>query len=182
MASYMMFYVVPDSHLAFLRDNPTLFDSYLRGDIPEIRQGFFSKLLGRKLPRLPDDWPSHELEAYSPEISHRQVKVFHYLLNGKNEPVENVGSLFQTWFKPRHNSPAISIDGENFAYNSRDARHLLNLVEGLTPELMRDRLDDFESASELQDDSGLLEYAFNQIEKACNEAVSKGQGLLWTNR
>lgn len=182
MASYMIFYVVPDSHLEFLRDNPALFDSYLVGEKPDLSQGFFSRLLGKKRPELPDDWPSQELNAYSPEISHRQVNVFHYILNGKNDPVENVGSIFQTWFKPRHNSPAIVIDGENFAFNSAGARQLLNLIIGLTPELKCERLDDSANTSEIQDGSDFLEYAFGVIEKACNEAVSKGQGLLWTNR
>ena len=182
MASYMIFYVVPDSHLEFLRDNPTLFDSYLGGEIPDLSQGFLSKLLGKKLPELPVDWPSQELDAYSPEISHRQVNVFHYILNGKNDPVENVGCIFQTWFKPRYNSPAIVIDGENFAFSNADTRQLLSLIAGLTPELKRERLDNSGSASDIQNDGGFLEYAFDVIEKACNEAVSKGQGLQWTNR
>lgn len=182
MASYMIFYAVPDSHLEFLRDNPTLFDSYLVGEIPKLRQGFFSRLLGKKLPELPDDWPDHELEGYSPEINHSQVNLFHYILNGKDGPVENVGSVFQTWFKPRHDSPAIVIDGENFAYNSTNAKQLLNLVEGLTPELLRSRLNDYKGASEIQDGTGFIEYAFDEIKKACNEATSKNQGLLWTNR
>jgi len=182
MALYMFFYVAPDSHLEFLRDNPTLFDSYLGGEVPDMGQGFFSKLMGKKLPELPDDWPNHELNAYSPEINHRQVNIFHYILNGTNDSVENVGSIFQTWFKPRHNSPAIAIDGENFAFYSQDVRQLLKLIEGLTPELRRDRLDDSKSASEIQASSDFVKCAFDVIEKACNEAVSKGHGLLWTNR
>lgn len=182
MALYMFFYVAPDRHLEFLRDNPTTFDSYLGGETPELSQGLFSKLLGKKTAEVPDDWPSHELNAYSPEISHRHVKDFHYILNGTKDSVEDVGSIFQTWFKPRHNSPAIVIDGENFAFFSKDVRQLLNLIQGLTPELRLDRHDDSKSASEIQDSSDFVEYAFDVIEKACNEAISKGQGLLWTNR
>jgi hypothetical protein len=182
MATYMMFYVAPDSHMEFLKGNPTAFDSYLAGEIPDLSQGFFSRLMGKQERELPDDWPSHELEAYSPEISHRQVNVFHYLLNGTNDFVENVGSVFQTWFKPRHNSPVIVIDGENFAFLSKDVRQLLSLIEGLTPELKRDRLDSSDVASEIQGGSDFVVSAFDVIEKACKEAVSKEQGLLWTNR
>jgi len=180
MALYMFFYVAPDSHLEFLRDNPTLFDSYLEGETPDLTQGWFAKLLGKKPVELPNDWPSHELNAYSPEINHRQVEVFHYILNGTNDPVENVGSIFQTWFKPRHKSPAIVIDGENFAFCSADVKRLVNLTESLTPELRRDRLDNSKNPSEIQHSGNLVEYAFAEIEKACNEAISKGQGLLWT--
>jgi hypothetical protein len=182
VALYMFFYVVPDNHLEFLRDNPTLFDSYLGGEIPDLSQGFFSKLRGKKLPELPNDWPRQELNTYSPEINHRQVNIFHYILNGTNDSVENVGSIFQTWLKLRYKSPAIAIDGENFAFFSKDVRQLLNLIKGLTPELRRDRLDDSKNSSEIQDSSDFVNYAFDVIEKACNESVSKGQGLLWTNR
>jgi hypothetical protein len=178
----MMFYVAPDSHLEFLKDNPTAFDPYLGGEIPDLTQGFFSKLLGKQPPELPDDWPSHERDAYSPEISHHQVNAFHYILNGTNEYVENIGSVFQTWFKPRYSSPAIAIDGENFAFLSRDTKHLLNLISGLTPALRRERLDDSNEASKIHGGSESVEYAFDVLEKACNEAVSKGHGLLWTNR
>jgi len=182
MALYMMFYVAPDSHLEFLRDNPTLFDSYLGGEMPDLSQGLLAKLLGKQPPELPHDWPGHELEVYSPEINHRQVNLFHYLLNGTDELVENVGCVFQTWFKPRHNSPTVVIDGENFALLSTDVRQLLHLVEGLTAETMRDRLDDSDKASAVQDSIDVVEFGFEVIGKACAEAVSKGQGLVWSNR
>lgn len=182
MALYMFFYVVPDDHLDFLKDNPTAFDAYLGGEIPDLSPGLFARLLGKKQTELPGDWPNHELDAYSPEVNHRQVNVFHYLLNATNDPVESAGSLFQTWFKPRHNSPAVVIDGENFAFFNSDAKQLLKLVESVTPAMRRDRLAHCEDVSKARIDSDSADYAFDVIEKACSEAVSKGQGLLWTNR
>ena len=182
MATYMMLYTAPDNHLEFLKNNPALFDSYLGGEMPDLSPGFFSRLLGKQPPELPDDWPRHELEAYSPEISHRQVNAFHYILNGTNDYVENVGSIFQTWFRPRHNSPAIVIDGENFAFLNRDVKHLLALITALPPALKHKRLDDSRDVSEIHGGHEFVENAFDVVEKACDAAVSKGQGLLWTNR
>jgi hypothetical protein len=182
MAMYMFFYAVPDRHLEFLRDNPASFDSYLRGEVPDLTPGFIPRLLGKRTPEIPHNWPNRELEAHSPEINHRQVHVFHYVLNGKSDLVEDVGSLFQTWFKPRHDSPAIVIDGENFAFDSANTPRLLELIKGLTPESIRERLQASGRASDVYNDIELLEQSFAIVEKACSDAVSKGQGLLWTNR
>lgn len=150
--------------------------------MPDLSQGFFSRLLGKQPPELPDNWPGHELDAYSSEINHRQVNIFHSILNGTNDNVENVGSIFQTWFRPRHDSPAIVIDGENFAFLSNDVRQLLKLITSSTPELRREQPDDCNHALEMHGGNEFVEYAFDVVEKACNEAVSKGQGLPWTNR
>lgn len=181
MALYMFFYVAPENHLEFLSENPTLFDSYLVGEPPDLKQDLFSRLLGKQPPELPDDWPTHELESYCPEISHRQVNAYHYILNGSSDPVETVGSLFQTWFKPRHKHPALVIDGENFALSTSDVKQLLNQIKGLDPETMHDRFHGCADASEIH---GLdsVKFAFDEIEKACNQAIAKGQGLLWSNR
>lgn len=182
MALYMFFYAVPDRHLEFLRDNPALFDAYLAGETPELKQSLLSRLLGKEPATLPDDWPGNALEACSSEINHRQVHVFHYILNGQSDLVDNVGCVFQTWFKPRHKSPAIVVDGENFAFDSSDTRRLLELLEALTPELMRDRLENSGRAEQVQDDSGFVEDAFAEIVNICGKAVSKRYGLLWTSR
>ena len=182
MASYMMFYAVPDAHLLFLKDNPTLFDAYLSGETPDLKPGLVSRLLGKQPPELPADWPAHELHAYSPEISHRQVNAFHYVLNGTDDIVENVGSVFQTWFKTGKRTPAIVIDGENFAFSSQDVQPLLSLINDLTPELRQERLDLSGRAPDIPGGDEFVESAFTEIEKACNDAISTGLGLMWTDR
>ncbi len=182
MASYMMLYTVPDAHLDFLKDNPTLFDAYLCGETPDLKPGLMSRLLGKQPPELPGDWPDHEQDAYSTEISHRQVKAFHYILNGTDDIVNNVGSVFQTWFKTGKKTPAVVIDGENFAFLSQDVQQLLAMIKSLNPELRRERLDNSGRASEIHGGDEFVEQAFSEIAKACNDAMSKGTGLMWTDR
>jgi len=182
MALYMFFYAVPDEHLEFLRDNPTLFDAYLAGELPELKQGFLSRILGKEPPELPGDWPDHALEAWSSEINHRQVKAFHYILNGQSELVDDVGCVFQTWLKPRHTSPAIVIDGENFSFSCSNTRLLLEMLEGLTPELMGDRLRESGQEKEIPGGASFVEAAFEEFVSVCQRAISKGQGVLWSSR
>lgn len=182
MASYLFFYPLPDQHLGFLRDNPAFFDAYLEGEKPQLKRGLIAALMGKALPQLPADWPSERCEGYSPEINHRQVKTFHYLLNGKHDLVQDVGCLFQTWFNTRHPPPVTVIDGENFAFDSVYTRQLREMLENLTPETVRHRLAEVEGTATDSDVDNLLQQGFDIIKQACNQAVADTQGLLWTNR
>ncbi len=182
MASYMFFHVLPDSHIEFLSEHPDTFRSYLEGSQPRIRKSLLDRVLGRKVDSsIPEDWPQGELEGYCPEINHRQVECFHYLLNGTRDRVEHSGCVFQTWFAPRARSVAVTIDGENFALESEFVPSLGERIRGISEDEL------FRRYAEAVDDASLdtvgrefLLDAFRTIVSACDSAIEKRQGLMWT--
>jgi hypothetical protein len=181
MASYMFFHVVPDSHLEFLREHPETFLPYMEGREPMMRRSMLDKLLGRETClNLPEDWPTEEPEGFSPEVNHRQVQDFHYLLNGTKERVGHSGCIFQTWFAPRHKTVTITIDGENFALASEQVLDLKERIETLSDEELLARHQGL-GYTELPDpDKQFLKDVFSEIHAACDKALEKRAGLMWT--
>lgn len=182
MALYMFFHVLPDSHIEFLSEHPETFRSYMDGDEPEIRRSLLDKLLGREVDLdLPDNWPQNELEGFCPEVNHRQVEYFHYLLNGTNDRVDHAGCVFQTWFDPRAKSIAITIDGENFALKSKFIQNLKELIQNISEEELLNRYKKATGSMDAaESDRGFLTGAFKEISSACDRALEKGAGLMWT--
>ena len=182
MASYMFFHVVPDSHLDFLHEHPEAFRAYMEGRAPEIRRSLLDKLFGREIElNVPDNWPTNELEGFSPEVNHRQVEYFHYLLNGTSERVDHTGCIFQTWFAPGHKTVAVSIDGENFALHSKRVPELKKRIGELTRE---DLLERYRKAVDdkvlSESDEEFLRDVFSEISAACDKALEERAGLMWT--
>ena len=182
MALYMFFHVIPDSHIAYLNEHPDTFRAYMEGQQPEVRRSFFDKLFGRDVNlELPGNWPQNPLEGFCPEVNHRQVKYFHYLLNGTKDKVDDSGCVFQTWFAPRFKSVAITIDGENFALNSEFVLSLKERIQNITEnELInryRQAVDDVDLD---KSDKDFLTSAFHELSAACDRALERKEGLMWT--
>ena len=178
----MFFHVLPDSHIEFLSRHPNTFRSYTEGKEPEIRRSLVDKILRRETELdLPDNWPQNELEGFCPEINHRQVEYFHYLLNGTKDRVDHSGCVFQTWFDPRANSVAITIDGENFALKSEFISSLKDLIQSITEDELLNRYA--QATGEVisdESDKDFLTDAFKEISSACNSELEKREGLMWT--
>lgn len=146
-----------------------------------MRRSMLDKLFGReRCSNLPENWPTEELEGFNPEVNHRQVQDFHYLLNGTKERVEHSGCIFQTWFAPRHNTVTITIDGENFALDSEQVLDLKERIEALSGEELVTRYQDL-GYTELSDpDKEFLTDVFAEIRAACDKALETRAGLMWT--
>lgn len=183
MALYMFFHVLPDSHIEFLQAHPDAFHPYLEGREPEIRKSLLDRILGREVEiDLPGDWPRKELEGFCPEISHRQVKLFHYLLNRTEDRVDHSGCIFQTWFAPRSKSAAIPIDGENFALKSDLVSSLKERIQQISEEELFSRYRQIvDNASIDESDKSFLTGAFKEISSACDQALETRNGLMWTS-
>ena len=182
MALYMFFHVVPDSHIEFLSKHSETFRPYMEGREPEFRRSLFDKLFGREVElNLPNNWPRNELEGFCPEVNHRQIEYFHYLLNGTQDRVHHSGCIFQTWFDPRFKSVAVTIDGENFALKSEDILDLKERIQNISEDELFGRyrkvVDD---PSMFTSDKAFLTDAFNEISSACDKALEKKEGLMWT--
>lgn len=182
MALYMLFHVVPDSHIEFLANNPSTFRAYLEGVEPTVKNSLFDKLLGREVElSLPGNWPGDELEGYCPEVNHRQVKYFHYLLNGTTDRVDHEGCLFQTWFAPRVKTPVVTIDGENFALRHEHIDSLRQRIRQLSADEICARYEQALEGERVDDATReFLLGAFEEIASACDNALETKAGLMWT--
>jgi hypothetical protein len=176
-----MFYELPDDHIEFLKNHPSSFIEYLQGNKPTQKQSLFSKFFGmNRTIEYPENWPNNEMENICPEINHRQVKVMHYILNGTSSYVSNIGSLFQTWIKPSYKSPAVVIDGENFAFKTNDTMKLFDLISSLTDEIIYRRFEEYMKTTITEDEKSFLTNAFNEIKRVSESAISRGNGILWS--
>lgn len=178
----MFFHILPDSHIEFLSEHPEAFRPYMEGKEPEVRRSLLDKILGREVGLdLPDNWPQNELEGFSPEVNHRQIKFFHYLLNGTKDRVDHAGCVFQTWFAPRANSIAIAIDGENFALKSNFIQDLKELIQNISEEALLSRYKQVTGDTGIEESQrDFLAGVFKEISSACDRALEKGAGLMWT--
>lgn len=182
MAMYMIFYSVSDTMIDYLESHPENLGYFFEGTKPQPKKSFLDKILGKEdqIIELPYDWPTSEPNSYSPEINHRMVETFHYILNGTKELVGGAGCVFQTWLEPRHSTVAITIDGENFALKSGEISNFKALLESVYPEKATERyLEDLEMDAMPEEDIEFLEQAYTELIKACDFALENTQGLMW---
>ena len=182
MALYMIFHALPDSHIDFLSEHREAFRPYMEGRPPELRRSLLDRLLGRDVdPVVPDDWPCQVLEGVCPEVNHRQVEYFHYILNGTRDKVGHAGCVFQTWFAPRFETVVVTLDGENFALRSDEVPQLKARIEAVSEvEMLRRYEQVVGEPAASQADREFLREAFAQMLSACEQAISSGKGLMWT--
>ncbi len=181
MALYMVFHAIPDAHIAYLSEHPEALLAYLEGVEPEPRRSFLDRLFRREAEQsLPDDWPTQEIEGIYPEVNHRQVEQFHYILNGTDARVSHAGCVFQTWFAPRAETVVVTIDGENFALTSDLVADLKGRIGSVSEDELRSRYSEAVGEPEpTDDDKEFLQEVFAGIVKACDQAIETGSGLMW---
>lgn len=166
VANYFCVFAAPDSHIEFLTQHPSTIFEYAEGQPPEPPQAttpkrtakpkptFWQRLFGTSpmptsspppepVPMAelvpPDDWPSERPPEIGPaECTHGNVDLYHLILNGTTEFVKGSGSFFQTWLTNDQHS-AIIINVEAFAFKSHQIPELLQLVSGVTVELVQSR-------------------------------------------
>lgn len=192
MANYLCIFSAPNEHIAFLMQHPETTYNYYLGDPPEFEESSASlvsnllqKLFGSNTntppsPAVPDDWPTEEREIFGPEVNHRNVDLFHCILNNTNESVSGSGSLFQTWFSPTHS--AIELDGESFAFKSEQLPELLDLVKAVTPESVQKSCPlssqnyepDLEEAQMIVDE-------FQHFAQSLEKTIQQGHGIIWVS-
>jgi hypothetical protein len=194
MANYLCIFPAPDSHINFLTKNPDSLWNYVEGQKPEPqlpqKEGFLKRLFGgSKDPSaaaaIPDDWPFEEAEMIGPEINHRNVDLYHRILNGGEEFVSGAGTIFQTWLAPR-NHAAIDIGGcgENFAFTSDLIPDLQSLASLVDPSRVteqysawlrkqsKEQVPTFEECEEIAKE-------FSDLSKELQTVVASQMGIIW---
>jgi hypothetical protein len=197
VANYLVMFSAPENHIKFMREHSGVSRNYYMGEPPEIeplnpvKQNIFDKLLGRKyeppkpqLIEIPDDWPKDEAETIDMEINHRNVDLYHWILNQTDKPVDGAGSIFQTWLGSKHDALSLDSYNEDFAFLPDKLPELLVLVEAVTPETLRKSFHEWCRKIEKDHEPTLEEVKemhreFLNFSKNLKDAIDKNYGLVW---
>jgi hypothetical protein len=131
-------------------------------------------------------------------VDHRNVVLFHFLLNGTKKGASGPLRIFETWFRP-YRCADLLVDDLAFALNSADTLALLTRLQALPNTEVRARARAFAEmrarrerlwswlrsprtpvvAAE-DDDYVDLEDRFANLREICERAVAGKCGLIWT--
>jgi hypothetical protein len=148
MALEMVFWIVDDETIQKLRDAPHLLTDFLDNHEPA--------------------------ECTGP--NHRNVDIFHFILNGTEDPVSGIKGIFEGLDAEY----AIAIGEEATAISSESTRQLLKAFRKLDEAKIRKRWSQWIKRKELaeyEDEPGV---SFTDLTQLCELAVDEKQGLLWT--
>ncbi|GIU32826.1 hypothetical protein L2719_09750 [Shewanella schlegeliana] len=199
MALCLNVFSLPNEHIQFLKHNPQTMQVYLVGQIPELeavvaikQQSILTQLVrlirGGKALVLPQDWPQHQVEMIGPDINHRNVDLYHYILNDTEELVRGAGSIFQTWLDINHHD-AIKMDrsNESFAFESHRLAELAILLSKLDEQTVRNRFNAWlleHNPDYIPQESEYLEMftGWQRFKAGIAKAVEQNWGLVWVTQ
>ena len=176
MASGFEAYAIPDSHITFLQEHPGFVHSYLDGEKPDEVDSA----------SLPEWWPQQAPKSLgSWGINHRNIELYHWILNGGPELATGSGSIFQTWYEPdTHNAVKLDPHNERFAFHVDQIAELDALVARMDVPTVksaftawcRSRGDQYEP-----DDMACLSFTdeFGVFHAGLQEAMRNGHGIVW---
>jgi hypothetical protein len=193
VANYFLTIPASDACIEFMRRNPDSLESFCAGEQPEPpfaaapRPSLWNRLRGRAVAgdavAVPSDWPTEEADLVG-EINHRNVDLYHWVLNGTPEPVPGAGSVFQTWFADTHDAIDLFDDNERFAFDSGRTRELHRLAVTVTRDQTGERfrlwLAGRGHTAEVSDGEvdGVWE-DFAAFRDLVGSSVERGWGLIW---
>ncbi|MEM9186599.1 MAG: hypothetical protein AAGB00_08915, partial [Planctomycetota bacterium] len=146
--------------------------------------------------KVPSDWPLSQAMPIGPEINHRNVDLYHLILNGTTEFVRGGGSIFQTWLEGQnehiHTAVDLSGDNEDFAFRSEQLPELLGLLKQVRLPLVVERYtswfrrggsvavsSDYTPAKE---ECAEIANEFKKFAKAVQQSIERRQGLIWVSQ
>lgn len=199
MADYLYIFPADDSHIDFMVENPETLWSYIDGQYPAISETLlpaptlWQRLTGN-VPKpkatleVPSNWPDSEPTAIGPEINHRNVDLYHLILNGTTEFVTGGGSIFQTWLEAwknrTHSAIDITGDFEHFAFYSNQLPILLDVILSVDTEKvmvcfnqwLRAKGEDYTPSKKECEE---IANEFAQFANSTRKAISEAEGLIW---
>ncbi|MBK8286672.1 MAG: hypothetical protein IPK97_18425 [Ahniella sp.] len=176
MAHRFSAFAVPAEHIKYLQQHPGAVFHYLEGREPESIDPS----------SLPAGWPTERLKSLGAwGINHRNVDLYHWILNGGPTLVTGSGSIFQTWYQPdRHSAIKLDMLNERFAFSPEQIQELTALVAQVTVQSV---VKAFAAWSKSQGNNHELDEEecepfveeFDMFGTGLNEALNKGYGLIW---
>ncbi|QDT36531.1 hypothetical protein [Stratiformator vulcanicus] len=195
MATYLCIFVAPDHHIDFIKSNPDSLWAYVEGSMPEIqpkrlKRTLWQRLTGQSVAKqpaavVPEDWPDSEAIMIGPEVNHRNVDLYHLLLNGTSEFVDGSGSIFQTWLT-NHKHSAINLTGEDYAFKSEQLPKLAKLIAAVDPPAIKSRYTEWlrtqgETFEPSDDECDELVKEFSDFADSTRDVVNRHLGLIWVS-
>lgn len=180
MALEFILCTVPKAHLDTLAAQPGWVHDYLVGRRPSDLGDPGS---------LPSDWPQSPPERHDCwGANHRNVDLYHAILNGGPELVAGPGALFQTWYEPDHsNSAIVKLDARNerFGLAPEHLAELRDLAAGVDlPRVLQAFTEWCRRRGEPWED--LDQYAcqpfvdeFQRLVRILDGAIARGEALVW---
>ena len=196
MANYLCNFSAPDPHIEFLASNPEALWNYIDGQKPDPptpeKTGIFKKLFGgaggpMSTTEIPNDWPTEEARMIGPEINHRNVDLYHRILNGGEHFVSGAGTIFQTWLAPRnHDAVDIGRDGENFAFASELVPDLQRLLSRVDPIRVNEQYSAWlkkEGKEHIPwtEECELFAKEFLELSQELQAIIEAGNGIIWVS-
>ena len=191
MASYLNLFSLPDHHIDYLQKNSAALFEYMEGEVVYQKgESKFKSIYSRVFKSEPviTDFPTEPIDTFNPEINHRNIELYHFILNGTTEYVSGAGSIFQTWLIIDDHS-AIKIDKSNdhFAFKNETVPSLLKIVESLTDSTIKCRYCEWFSKNFPQHPPTEIELTdlcdgFVTFKDGLADAVNKQLGILWAMR
>jgi len=199
MTNLFIMFSAPAHHIEFMRKHPGTAGYYREGEPPETptitpkRLSWFDRLMGKKPEppppppapiEAPADWPRQPASEPDIEVNHRNIDLYHRILNGTPEPVTGAGSIFQTQFHGTHDATPLDDCAQDFAFFPEQLPQLLSLVEAVTPESLRHAFHEWCKAKG-EDHEPTLEEAIGMHEELMGfagylkAAIAKKHGLVW---
>ena len=115
--------------------------------------------------------------------NHRNVEIFHFLLNGTRASVPGPLGLFLTWLGDVEVDASYRIDDESFGMVSSDVTALVSALEDLTDERIRERWRQWQEQKgidpEKDGDLDFFPVSFGLFRKYCTQAMHSGKAIVW---
>jgi len=113
-------------------------------------------------------------------VNHRNVEIFHFILNGTTAFVGGPCGLFETWLRGDE-YPGIRLTDEAFGLDSTGVRTLSDALSMLDDAAIRDRWGEWKTAHGIakDDDPSFFPECFGFLRELCSRAVNEKQALVW---
>lgn len=189
MALYLSLFSLPDSHIDYLKANPHDVCDYLHGELTQVEKKSFrfrSPYSRLSSTAAMPPFPTQPLDSFNPLITHRDVELHHFILNGSAEYVSGAGSIFQTWVSHTHSAIPMDRSRENFAFKHEKVPELLNIVAHLSDDDIRSRYIEWFSLEHPdfnphESEIRLKIEEFETFKQGLEEAATNKLGLIWTS-
>lgn len=134
MSLSLNLYVISDLSISYLEKDTDKFDYFIYGEAPE---GF----------EKPDFWPGDEIDGISTQFNVKGCDLYHFILNGTEEPVREAGGIFQVFSQVSDTDIRIvskyNQSNEAFAFDNNATKKLADLLTKLDDEIIEKRLTDW---------------------------------------
>lgn len=201
MANYLCISPISDANIDFIHAHPEALSNYLDGQEPDLTPSVAPKLsLWQRIrgnvpvppptPTIPDDWPTSECHLIGETVNHRNVDLFHLILNGTKEFVSGSGAFFQTWLESgdtcQHSAIDLTHGNQDFAFKSDQVPELATLLSQVGMDMVKSGFNKWlhtrgESYEATDEECAEIFEEFRIFAATANTAVEQSLGLMWVS-